>query len=115
MPEFYPKAMTPSYSGQRANGWPGSMQMPIFKGVSNAYPLAKLLANGPPDDPPGIRKKAACVSSRSAIHFPVRICPGLTAPACRRACFLAATPRTTQDNFGQPGTTCGVDVEKRAG
>ncbi len=38
----------PSESGQRASGWNMSMQMPIFVGVSNAYPLAKLLANGPP-------------------------------------------------------------------
>jgi hypothetical protein len=52
-----------------------SLQTPIFEGVLNAYPLANLLANGPPDDPPGIRKKAVCVSKRNAIHFRVRGCP----------------------------------------
>ncbi len=59
----------PSHIGQRANGWNLSMQMPIFKGVLNIHPLANLLANGPPDDPPGIRKKAVCVSKRNAIHL----------------------------------------------
>jgi hypothetical protein len=33
----------PSHIGQRANGWQGSMQMPIFKGVLNAHPLANLV------------------------------------------------------------------------
>jgi hypothetical protein len=41
-----------------------SMQTPIFEGVLNTYPLAKLLANGPPDYLPGIRKKAVCAPRR---------------------------------------------------
>jgi hypothetical protein len=53
------------------------MEMPIFKGLLNAYPLANLLANGPPDDLPSIRKKAVCVSKRHAIHFRVRGYPAL--------------------------------------
>jgi hypothetical protein len=36
----------PSHIGQRAKGWNKSMQMPIFEGVLNTYPLANLLANG---------------------------------------------------------------------
>jgi hypothetical protein len=50
----------PPYSGQRANGWNKSMQMPIFQGVLNVYPLANLLPKGPTDDLPGIRPKAVC-------------------------------------------------------
>jgi hypothetical protein len=36
------------------------MQMPIFQGVLNVYPLANLLPKGPTDDLPGIRPKAVC-------------------------------------------------------
>ncbi len=64
-----PDFMPPSYSGQRDNGWNKLVQMPILQGVPNAYPLAKLLDNGPAVDLPGIRKKAVSVKARAIRLF----------------------------------------------
>jgi hypothetical protein len=71
-----PKGMTPTYYGQRDNGCHEWEKMPIFMAFLSAYPLSNLLVNGPPDDRPGIRKKAVCVSGRNAIHFRVWVVPG---------------------------------------
>src|SRR5947209_19654970 len=66
--------------------------MPIFMAFLSAYPLSNRLDNGTTDDRPGIRPPPTlpqawgrvgwglCVSRRSAIHFRVRGCPGLTGP-----------------------------------
>ncbi len=75
----------PSYSGQRANGWNKSMQMPILQGVLNAYPLAKLLANGPPVE------SSVYVSECSAIHL------------FEQASFTDETPRRQCPSIGGVG------------
>jgi hypothetical protein len=51
------------------------------RGLLNVHPLEPPFSNGPADDRPGIRKKVVCVSGRSAIHFCVCGCPGLTGPS----------------------------------
>jgi hypothetical protein len=67
MPEFSPKAMTPSYYGQRDNGCRGWEKMPIFMAFLSAYPLSNRLDNGTTDDRPGIHKKGCVCVGRNAI------------------------------------------------
>jgi hypothetical protein len=57
-----------------------SMQMPIFKGVLNAYPLSNRLDNGTTDDLPGTPKKAVCVGAQCNPFSCSAVVPGLTGP-----------------------------------
>jgi hypothetical protein len=79
-----------------------SMQTPIFEGVLNTYPLANLLANGPPDDLTGIRKKGCVCVGAHAIQFRCPDLSGVDRPSLPSG--LLPGP-DAPDNLGQPRST----------
>jgi hypothetical protein len=64
---------TPTKYGQRDNGWQRSTQMPIFKGVLNAYPLSNRLDNGTTDDRPGIRPHPTLPQAWGRVGWGLRV------------------------------------------